>query len=149
MSKKPYLKTYSVAPGKAEKTCGDVKEDMRVLENLVSPLADRHWPDNMPCLMLKSARIIPNPTGGFRGAPNTAVMRARDNGMLVCFAHPWQSLICGAKCKIAVGFESCDPDVFVHEVALTQRALKAKGTDSMHFKRSELYEPIVEKEATS
>ena len=116
--------------------------------------ADRRWPENTRCLRLKGAEIILNPTWGFYGDLNTAIMRTRayENGIPVCFAHPKQSLICTASGGIGAVLESDCPDMLVHDVDLGEnvkaKTLKDKaGSHPMQCRRPELYGPIVEEKA--
>jgi predicted amidohydrolase len=115
--------------------------------------ADRRWPENIRCLMLQGAKIILNPTWGFWGDLNTAIIRTRayENGIPVCFTHPHQSLICNGKGEIAAVLESGEPDVLVHAIDLTPPPRRPKSKDRAwshptSFRRPELYGPLVDKE---
>jgi len=114
--------------------------------------ADRRWPENIRCLRLKRAEIILNPTWGMWGDLNTALMRTRayENGLPVCFAHPQQSLICGADGRIEAILESNRPDVLIHDVDLSgnvpvKRTRDAAGSRPIQNRRPELYGPLVER----
>ena len=114
--------------------------------------ADRRWPENIRCLRLKGAEIILNPTWGFRGDLNTAIMRTRayENGAPVCFAHPQEALICGADGNVAAVLRSGEPSVLVHDLDLGSnirpRRTKhvAKGPPIQN-RRPELYDEIVKR----
>ena len=82
--------------------------------------ADRRWPENIRTLRLKGAEIILNPTWGWFGGGNTAIVqtRAYENGLPVCFAHPSQALICMPDSGIGAILESNVPTVLVHDVNL-------------------------------
>jgi len=113
--------------------------------------ADRRWPENIRVLRLKGAEIILNPTWGWWGEGNTAVMRTRayENGIPVCFAHPQQALVCLQDGNVGAVLESNRPGVLVHELDLS-RNVKAKDSpdraDShpVQNRRPELYGPITE-----
>ena len=112
--------------------------------------ADRRWPENLRCLRLKGAEIILNPTWGFTGDLNTAIMRTRayENGLPVCFAHPRQSLICLPDGSVGAVLESSEPGVLVHEIDLRENVAEARTDEraSSHparNRRPELYGPIV------
>jgi predicted amidohydrolase len=57
--------------------------------------ADRRWPETARTLRLKGARLILNPTYGFFGELNEAMMRTRsyENQCFIAFAHPQQGLV--------------------------------------------------------
>lgn len=82
--------------------------------------ADRRWPENMRCLRLKGAEVILNPTWGDKSPFNTALMRVRayENGIPVCFAHPEQSLICSEEGEVIALCEASEPDILIHEFEL-------------------------------
>ena len=112
--------------------------------------ADRRWPENARCLRLKGAEIILNPTwGSFRGL-NDAIMqvRAYENGLPICFAHPEQSLMCLPDGSIAAILESNTPGVLVHDIDLSKNTKPAKklnmaGSAPIQNRRPELYSDIV------
>ena len=113
--------------------------------------ADRRWPEHMRCLRLQGAEIVLNPTWGWYGDGNTAIMRTRayENGLPICFAHPEQSLICLGDGSIAAVLESNQPSVLVHDVDLSKN-FKAKMTADranshpVQNRRPELYGVIAE-----
>jgi len=117
--------------------------------------ADRRWPENTRCLRLKGAEIILNPTWGWYGDGNTAIMRTRayENGIPVCFAHPQQALICTAAGGVGAILESNCPGVLVHDIDLNEN-VKPKvtkdraGSHPVQNRRPELYGPIVSREHT-
>ena len=113
--------------------------------------ADRRWPENIRCLKLSGAEIILNPTWGFYGDLNTAIIRTRayENGIPVCFTHPRQSLICVGNGDVAAVLESNEPDVLVHDLDLGRRPERGKKKDRAWshpatFRRPDLYGPIVD-----
>lgn len=61
--------------------------------------ADRRWPESIRTLRMQGARLILNPTYGFHGDMNTAIMRTRsfENQCFIAFTHPEESLITGHK----------------------------------------------------
>ncbi len=112
--------------------------------------ADRRGPENIRCLKLSGAEIILNPTWGFYGGLNTAIVRTRayENGIPVCFTHPRQSLICVGNGDVAAVLESNESDVLVHDLDLGRRPERAKKKDRAWshpatFRRPDLYGPIV------
>ena len=111
--------------------------------------ADRRWPENIRVLRLKGAEIILNPTWGFYGEDNTAIMRTRayENGIPVCFTHPSQSLICLPDNRVGAVLESNRPGVLVHEVDLSDNVSARKTPDRasshpMQNRLPDLYGPI-------
>jgi predicted amidohydrolase len=114
--------------------------------------ADRRWPENIRTLRLKGAEIMFNPTWGWYGEGNTAIMRTRayENGVPVCFAHPRQSLICSPDGNVAAILESNCPSILVHDVDLSKnprpRATRDKSSSHpIQNRRPELYGPIAER----
>ena len=112
--------------------------------------ADRRWPENIRCLKLSGAQIILNPTWGFKGSLNTAIIRTRayENGIPVCFTHPTQSLICLGTGEVAAVLESNEPDVLVHDIDMSWRPPRRAKPDRAWshpstFRRPDLYGPIV------
>jgi predicted amidohydrolase len=82
----------------------DPGEALSVYDSPWGPLgivicADRRWPESMRTLRLQGARLILNPTYGFHGDLNTAVIRTRayENQCFVGFTHPRESLITGPR----------------------------------------------------
>ncbi len=113
--------------------------------------ADRRWPENIRILRLKGAELILNPTWGWFGDGNTAIMRTRayENGIPVCFAHPQQSLICDACGNVAANMESNQPGVLVHGLDLAENVEPNQTRDvssghPIQFRRPELYGPLME-----
>jgi len=96
------------------------KTDFAVVGILIC--ADRRWPENARSLRLKGAEIILNPTWGWFGEDNTAIMRTRayENGIPICFAHPEQSLICLPDATVGAVLESNRPAVLIHDVDLSE-----------------------------
>ena len=114
--------------------------------------ADRRWPENIRVLRLKGAEMILNPTWGWFGNGNTAIMRTRayENGIPVCFAHPRQSLICLPDGSVGAVLESNRPGVLLHELDLSanQKPRTTSNKAASHpiqNRRPELYGPIVER----
>lgn len=115
--------------------------------------ADRRWPENIRCLRLKGAELIANPTWGFYGDLNTSLVRVRayENGIPICFAHPKQALICGPKGAIDAIMESNIPGVLVHDIDLTQNIStisdpnkEVSACKPIQHRRPELYQALVE-----
>ena len=111
--------------------------------------ADRRWPENIRCLALQGAQIILNPTWGFKGDLNTAIIRTRayENGIPVCFTHPTQSLICDGRGEVVALLESSGPGVLVHDLDLAWKPAKPPKPDRAWshpstFRRPDLYGPI-------
>jgi predicted amidohydrolase len=90
--------------------------------------ADRRWPENIRCMRLKGAEIVLNPTWGFYGELNTAIMRTRayENGVPVCFAHPLQSLVCLQDGSVGAVLQSDGPDVLVTDIDLSRNVETGK-----------------------
>lgn len=113
--------------------------------------ADRRFPEDIRCMRLQGAKIICNPTWGFYGDLNTAIIRVRayENGIPVCFTHPDQALICLGNGQIAALVESTEPSVYVHDLDLSWDPAKLEIIDRSWshptlYRRPELYGPIVE-----
>ena len=111
--------------------------------------ADRRWPENIRCLRLKGAEIILNPTWGFYGDLNTAILRTRayENGIPVCFTHPRQSLICLPDGSVGAVLESSRPETLVYDIDLSLNVPIKKSRDraSSHpiqNRRPSLYTPL-------
>ena len=112
--------------------------------------ADRRWPENIRCMKLQGAEVILNPTWGFKGDLNTAIVRTRayENGIPVCFTHPTQSLICDGRGDVVAVLESNEPDILVHDIDLAWRPPGPPKPDRAWshpatFRRPDLYGPIV------
>ena len=111
--------------------------------------ADRRWPENIRCMALAGARLVLNPTWGFKGELNTAIVRVRayENAIPVCFAHPTQSLVCDGKGDVVALLESSEPGVLVHDLDLAWRPPTPAVPDRAWshpatFRRPDLYGPI-------
>ena len=105
-------------------------------------------------MRLKGAEIILNPTWGFRGDLNTAIMRTRayENGVPICFTHPKQSLICLSDGSIGAELDSNQPAVLVQDIDLSEspKATKTKdwaGSQPIQNRRPKLYAVIAKKES--
>jgi predicted amidohydrolase len=98
--------------------------------------ADRRWPETVRTLRLQGARLILNPTYGFHGDMNTAMMRTRsyENQCFIAFAHPEESLVTGPKGKV-IAQETGDTGVLVCDVNLDEAQMEGHLTD----RRPELY----------
>jgi len=114
--------------------------------------ADRRWPENIRVLRLKGAEIILNPTWGWHGDGNTAMMRTRayENGIPVCFAHPRQALICLPDAVIGAELSGDDPGLLIHRLDLSANARDDRPGDRsagspVYDRRPELYGPLTEK----
>jgi len=111
--------------------------------------ADRRWPENARVLRIKGAELILNPSWGFWGELNTALMRTRayENGVPVCFAHPRQALVCLPDGSVGAVLESNRPAVLVHELDLAQNVPASKprdraGSHPVQNRRPDLYGPL-------
>ncbi len=99
--------------------------------------ADRRWPETVRTLRLEGAKLILNPTYGFHGDMNTAIMRTRsfENQCFIAFTHPEESLVTGPKGQILAQWTGSDPGVLVCEIDLSL----AKDDNHLHDRRPELY----------
>ncbi|GMW01355.1 MAG: nitrilase [Candidatus Hydrogenedentota bacterium] len=105
--------------------------------------ADRRWPETVRTLRLKGARLILNPTYGFHGDMNTAIMRTRsfENQCFIAFTHPQESLVTGPKGQVILqwvgegeaGVEACTIDL-----------AEARDNNHLEDRRPELYGVIAE-----
>jgi len=118
--------------------------------------ADRRWPENIRCMALQGARIILNPTWGFKNDLNRAIIRVRayENSIPVCFTHPTQSLICDGRGDVVAFLESSEPDVLIHDVDVSWRPGMPVKPDRAWshpstYRRPDLYGPIVEERRES
>ncbi|GMU93838.1 MAG: nitrilase [Candidatus Hydrogenedentota bacterium] len=104
--------------------------------------ADRRWPETARTLRLRGARLILNPTYGFHGEFNEAMMRTRsfENQCFIAFAHPSESLVTGPDGKIILKETGETPGVAVCEVDLS----RAKNNNHIEDRRPELYGVIAE-----
>ena len=102
--------------------------------------ADRRWPETSRTLTLKGAKIIMNPTYGFRGELNTCMMRTRayENGIYIAFTHPAESLITGPKGKIICDNSDKEKTYTVTEVDLSKSQLDKQG--HIRDRRTDVYE---------
>lgn len=143
---------YKVQPSRFYYTPGPnlpvFKTDFGMVGLLIC--ADRRWPENARCLRLKGAEIILNPTWGMFRSLNNSIMqvRAYENGLPICLAHPEQSLICLPDGSIAAILESNVPDVLVHDIDLSKNIKPVKkrdmaGSAPIQNRRPELYGDIV------
>ncbi|MDZ4860651.1 MAG: carbon-nitrogen hydrolase family protein [Candidatus Hydrogenedentes bacterium] len=99
--------------------------------------ADRRWPETTRALRLGGARLILNPTYGFHGDMNEAIMRTRafENQCYIAFAHPECSLVTGPKGAIVTKWTGDSPGVTVCDIDLSL------AMDDNHLKdrRPEIY----------
>ena len=104
--------------------------------------ADRRWPETARTLRLKGARLILNPTYGFRGDLNEAMMRTRgfENQCFITFTHPAEGLITGPKGGVIAKEEGSEPAVLVQDLDLS----RAKDDNHLQDRRPELYSVITE-----
>ena len=116
--------------------------------------ADRRWPENIRVLRLKGAEIILNPTWGWHGDGNTAMMRTRayENGIPVCFAHPKQALVCLPNASVGAELSGDDPGLLIHRIDLNANPQDSRPEDRsagspVFDRRPELYGPLVERES--
>jgi predicted amidohydrolase len=102
--------------------------------------ADRRWPETARTLRLKGAKLILNPTYGFRGDFNTAMLRTRgfENQCYVAFTHPSESLLVDPRGKVVHRDEN--DGITIAEIDLT------KATDGNHIqdRRPDIYGVITE-----
>lgn len=113
--------------------------------------ADRRWPEHIRCLRLRGAEVVFNPTWGMHGEFNDCLMRVRayENGIPVCFAHPRQALICLPDGSVAANMEGPDPAVLVHDIDVSgiipmTNTDDKSATAPIRNRRPELYGPLVE-----
>lgn len=104
--------------------------------------ADRRWPETARVLRLQGARLILNPTYGFHGEFNNAMMRTRsfENQCFIAFTHPKQSLVTDPDGKVVVNEERERPGVTISLLDLDE------ATDDNHLqdRRPDLYEIIAQ-----
>jgi len=122
-------------------------EDLPVWDTPWGPVgimicADRRWPETARCLRLQGARLILNPTYGFRGSLNTAMMRTRayENQCFIAFTHPEESLVTGPRGKVLTSKVGDEPAVFITEVDLAE----ARDDNHLQDRRPEIYGVITE-----
>ncbi|MBI5094669.1 MAG: carbon-nitrogen hydrolase family protein [Candidatus Hydrogenedentes bacterium] len=104
--------------------------------------ADRRWPETARCLRLQGARLILNPTYGFSGDLNEAMMRTRayENQCFIAFAHPRTGLVTDPSGAVIAKAEGEAPAVLFCDVDLSQ----AKDNNHLKDRRPDLYGAIVE-----
>ncbi|MBI4557999.1 MAG: carbon-nitrogen hydrolase family protein [Candidatus Hydrogenedentes bacterium] len=102
--------------------------------------ADRRWPETARTLRLQGARLILNPTYGFCGEFNEAMMRTRsyENQCFIAFAHPRTSLVTGPKGQVIAKREDDQPGVLICDLDLTQ----ARDDNHLEDRRPKLYKAI-------
>lgn len=108
--------------------------------------ADRRWSETVRTLRLQGAKLILNPTYGFHGDMNTAIMRTRsfENQCFIAFTHPEESLVTGPKGQILAQELSGDPGVLVCEIDLAL----AKDDNHLRDRRPELYGVITQEDTS-
>jgi beta-ureidopropionase len=104
--------------------------------------ADRRWPETARTLRLQGARLILNPTYGFSGDLNEAMMRTRayENQCFIAFTHPKVSLVTGPDGRVLAKQEIATPGVLFCNIDLA----RAKDDNHLRDRRPELYRPITE-----
>lgn len=107
--------------------------------------ADRRWPETARTLRLQGARLILNPSYGFYGDLNEAMMRTRayENQCFIAFAHPKQSLVTAPDGKVLAKEETTDdvsgtPRITICDIDLSQ----AKDDNHLRDRRPEIYRAI-------
>lgn len=123
----------------------DPGEALSVYDSPWGPLgivicADRRWPESMRTLRLQGARLILNPTYGFHGDLNTAMLRTRafENQCFVAFTHPEESLVTGPRGEVVTQRVGAGGKTEV--TALDLSAADAVGrSDHLVDRRPELY----------
>lgn len=82
--------------------------------------ADRRWPEVVRTLALKGARIIFNPTFGFRGSKNEYMMRTRsyESEIYICFTHARESLITNPSGDVEARLISNVDGFLIHDIDL-------------------------------
>jgi predicted amidohydrolase len=100
-------------------------------------LPDRRWPETARTLRLQGARLILNPTYGFTGDLNEAMMRTRayENQCFIAFAHPRLGLVTGPDGRIVAREQAETPGVLFCEVDLS----RAKDDNHIRDRRPDLY----------
>jgi len=143
--RKTHLQTHDLqyAPGE-----GFPVWDSEVGKVGIMICADRRWPETPRALRLGGARLILNPTYGFYGDMNEAIMRTRsfENQCFVAFAHPQCSLVTGPKGAVEAKWEGDTPGIMICDIDLS----RAKDDNHLKDRRPEIYgilsqpNPIVE-----
>ena len=107
--------------------------------------ADRRWSETARVLRLEGARLILNPSYGFHGDLNEAMMRTRayENQCFIVFAHPQESLVTGPTGKVLFKEDTKEGQpprvqVGVCDVDLSQ----ARDDNHLRDRRPELYRII-------
>ncbi|MDD2766041.1 MAG: carbon-nitrogen hydrolase family protein [Opitutaceae bacterium] len=106
--------------------------------------ADRRWPETARTLRLEGAKLILNPTYGFHGDMNTAIMRTRayENQCFIAFTHPEESLVTGPKGQILAQWTGDTPGIQTCDIDLSE----AKDNNHLSDRRPELYGVITQGE---
>lgn len=109
--------------------------------------ADRRWPETARCLRLQGARLILNPTYGFSGDLNEAMMRTRayENQCFIAFTHPHTSLVTDPRGAVLGKAEGETPAVLFCDVDLAE----AKDNNHLKDRRPDIYGPIVQRPASN
>jgi len=104
--------------------------------------ADRRWPETARTLRLQGAGLILNPTYGFTGDLNEAMMRTRsyENGCFIAFAHPKLSLVTGPDGRIVAKKEDATPGVLICDIDLS----RTNGDKHLRDRRPDLYHILTE-----
>lgn len=104
--------------------------------------ADRRWPETARTLRLKGAKLILNPTYGFRGDFNTAMLRTRgyENQCYVAFTHPAESLLVDPGGGVVHRDEN--DGITIADIDLT----KAEDNNHLRDRRPDIYGAITELE---
>ena len=104
--------------------------------------ADRRWPETVRTLRLEGAKLILNPTYGFHGDMNTAIMRTRsfENQCFIAFTHPEESLVTGPKGQIFAQWTGDTPGIQICDIDLAE----ARDDNHLRDRRPELYGVITE-----
>ncbi|MCC6697049.1 MAG: carbon-nitrogen hydrolase family protein [Candidatus Hydrogenedentes bacterium] len=99
--------------------------------------ADRRWPETVRTLRLEGAKLILNPTYGFHGDMNTAIMRTRsfENQCFIAFTHPEESLVTGPKGQVLAQWTGDTPGIQICDIDLAA----AKDDNHLRDRRPELY----------
>ena len=107
--------------------------------------ADRRWPETARVLRLQGARLILNPSYGFYGDLNEAMMRTRayENQCFIAFAHPKQSLVTGPTGKVLAKEETGEDNTPAPRLTLCDLDLsQAKDDNHLQDRRPEIYRLI-------
>lgn len=101
---------------------------------------DRQIPEVARCIALKGARLILNPSYGSTKEWNEALLRtrARDNGAIIVFTHPKQSLIVDESGTIIARSDGED------KILIKEICIPAKLAKSITRRRPELYDIIAQ-----